>query len=223
MATSLWAGAASKTESIFVALVILLLAACGSADTEETAAVRASFYGYKQAILDQDGKASLAFVDTRTIAYYQKMSDLALRGDREIVRALSAVDKLMVLTIRHMISLESVETMTGESLFVQAVNQGLIGEASVINNDIGDISVSGTHATGVHVSEGKATRIKWVFQLENDRWRLDMTSIMPAADQAFQQVISESGLPEDEFLMTILESVSGKKVGDTVWDPMVKP
>ena len=93
----------------------------------------------------------------------------------------------------------------------------------MINNDIGDIRVSGTHATGVHVSEGKATPLKFVFQMENGKWRLDLTSIMATADQAFKQVIRESGLHEDEFLMTVLESVSGKKVGDTVWDPMVKP
>ena len=223
MASSVWVGAARKTASIFlVVLMILLLAVCGSGDTEETAAVRASFYGYKEAILDQDGEASLAFVDRNTTAYYQKMRDLALRGDLETVRVLSPVDKTMVLMIRHMLSLESVEPMTGESLFAHAVNQGWIGKASVINIDIGDITVSGTHATGVHVSEGKATPLKFVFQMENGMWRLDLTSIMFAADQAFKQVIRESGISEDEFLITIIESVSGKKLADTVWDPMIK-
>ena len=112
--------------------------------------------------------------------------------------------------------------MTGESLFVHAVNQGWIGKESVINNDIGDITVSGTHATGVHVSEGKASPFKWVFSLENGKWRLDLTSMMPIGDQALKQVIRESGFSEDEFLTTVLESVSGKKVADTVWDPLIK-
>ncbi len=190
--------------------------------TEEATAVRASFDGYKQAILDQAGEKSVGFVDRNTLAYYQKMRDLALRGDRETIRALSTVDKLFVLSIRHRISSEEVELMTGESLFVYAVNQGWIGKASVINNEVGDITVSGTHATGVHVSGRKASPFKWVFQMENGKWKLDLTSIMPAADQAFKQVIRQSGLHEDEFLITIIESVSGEKVADTVWDPMIK-
>ena len=46
--------------------------------------------------------------------------------------------------------------------------------------------------------------------------------MMPIGDQALKQVIRESGFSEDEFLTTVLESVSGKKVADTVWDPLIK-
>lgn len=212
---TVWARIKATTESILTATAV-------PTPAEEVTAVRASFEGYKQAILGQAGEKSVGFVDRNTLAYYQKMRDLALRGDQETIRALSTVDKLFVLSIRHRISPEEVELMTGESLFVYAVNQGWIGKASVINNEVGDITVSGTHATGVHLSRGKATPLKFVFQRENGKWKLDLTSIMPAADQAFKQVIRESGLDEDEILITILESVSGKKVADTVWDPMIK-
>jgi hypothetical protein len=37
-----------------------------------------------------------------------------------------------------------------------------------------------------------------------------------------KQVIRQSGLSEDEFLTNILESVSGTKVTDTAWEPMIK-
>lgn len=221
MATSSWAGSARKVAPAVVVLIIVLAAACSSGETEEAAAVRASFDGYKQAILDQDGATSRTFVDSNTIAYYQTMRDLAVRGDRETVRTLSTVDKMMVLMLRHLLSVELAGRMDGESLFVYAVEQGWIGRESVINNDIGDITVSGTHATGVHVSDGRATPVKFVFQLENGEWRIDLTSIMPAADQGFKQIIRESGLDEHAFIFTILESISGKKVANTVWDPMV--
>ena len=112
--------------------------------------------------------------------------------------------------------------MTGESLFVYAVNHGWIGKESGINNEVGDIAVSVTHATGVHISEGKVPPFKWVFRLKDGKWRLDLTRIMPIVDQAFKQVINGSGLSEDDFLITLIESVSGKKVADTIWDPMIK-
>lgn len=122
------------------------------------------------------------------------MRDLALRGDRETIRALSTVNKLFVLIIRHRVSSKEVELMTGESLFVYAVNHGWIGKASVINNEVGDITVSGTHATVVHISEGEASPFKWVFKMEYGKWRFDLTSMLPVAKQAFKEVIRESGL-----------------------------
>jgi hypothetical protein len=165
---------------------------------------------------------AVAFVDKNTLDYYRKMRDLSLRANRETVGALSSINKLMVLSIRHRVPLESLQQMTPESLFAHAVDEGWIGKQSVINNELGDIAGSGASATGVHISAKKETLIKWVFRKEDDRWRMDLTSMIPVADQAMKHVIRQSGLSEDEFLTNILESVSGKKVADTAWEPMIK-
>jgi hypothetical protein len=189
----------------------------GTLDNES---VRACFEGYKQAILDQDGNAAVALVDGNTLEYYGEMRRLALEGKPEIVRNLSTIDKMMVLMLRHQTPVEDLSQMSGDSLFVYAVDKGWIGRESVISNELGDITVSGDHASGVHVSAGTETPLRWMFQKKDGNWKLDITSIMPAADQAFKQMIRESGQSEDEFLVAILESVSGRRVPESIWEPM---
>ena len=213
----------TSPRSLLIWLFFVVLAGCSEeASPDEAGSVRACFDGYKQAILDRDGMKAVAFVDKNTLDYYRKMRDLSLRGNRETVGALSSINKLMVLSIRHRVPLESLQQMTPESLFAHAVDEGWIGKQSVINNELGDIAVSGASATGVHISAKKETLIKWVFRKEDDRWRMDLTSMITVADQAMKHVIRQSGLSEDEFLTNILESVSGKKVADTAWEPMIK-
>ena len=211
------------TRKIQLSLLCLLAAVqggCKEGDSQEATFVRTCFEGYKEAILDQDGEAAVALVDGSTLKYYGKMRKLALEGSPTDVRQLSTIDKLMVLILRHRIPLEDLTEMTAESLFVYAVDEGWIGRESVINNELGDIKVSGTNATGVHISAGNESPFKWIFRKENGKWKIDITSIMPIADQAFKQLIQENGLSEDDFLFSILESVSGEKVPDSIWEPL---
>lgn len=191
-----------------------------AATSSDSAAVRQCFDDYRQAILDQDGASAVALVDARTRDYYDDMRTLALTAQTEQVRDLSTVDKLMVLMIRQLIPAEQLRAMTAESLFVHAVDQGWIGRDSVVNNSLGEVTVFEDHATGYHVSEGQQSELKWVFRKEDGRWRLDILSLMPAADQAFNAVIEESGQTSDEFVVSILQAVSGQKVDDAIWEPI---
>jgi hypothetical protein len=209
------------TRRILIALVCLftiLQTGCQESDTQEDALVRTCYEGYKQAILDQDGDAAVAMVDETTLKYYGEMRHLALEGTADVVHNLTTIDKIMVLMLRHQILVEDLNQMNAESLFVYAVDQGWIGRESVANIDLGDITVSGDQATGVHISGGTKSSLKWKFQKENGAWKIDITSIMPMAEQAFQEIIQESGQSEDEFLVTILESISGKNVPRSIWD-----
>lgn len=209
-----------KNQITLLCLLAAVQGGCKAGDSQEATFVRACFGGYKEAILDQDGEASVALVDESTLKYYGEMRKLALEGSLTDVRQLSTVDKLMVLTLRHQIPFEDLTEMTADSLFVYAVDEGWIGRESVINNELGDIKVSGTNATGVHISAGNESTIKWIFRKENGKWKISIISIMPIADLAFKQIVQQSGLSEDDFLFSILESVSGKKVPDSIWEPL---
>lgn len=189
-------------------------------DAQESALVRACFDGYKEAILDQDGDRAVGMVDETTLKYYGRMRELALHGKHEDVRDLSTTNKLMVLMLRHLIPLDALTEMTSESLFVYAVGNGWIGRASVISNEVGDIGVGGTSATGVHVFQGQETPFKWIFRKEEGGWKINLTSMMVMGDQALKMAVRKSGLPENDFLFSVLESVSGRRVQDTVWQPL---
>ena len=190
--------------------------------SHEEADVRACFGNYRTAILAEEGQEALRFVDRRTLDYYGRILDIALRGNRETVAGLSTINKLMVLILRHRIPLDSLKEMTAESLFIHAAEHGWVGKNDVIANELGKVVVFGTYALAVHISVGQESPFQYRFEKEDGRWKLDLTSIMPVVDQCFKQVIRESGLPEDEYLFSLIESDSGRKVSDTIWDPIVK-
>ncbi len=92
----------------------------------------------------------------------------------------------------------------------------------MVNSELGQIVVRGSSATGVHIAAGVETPLKYTFHREDGRWGLDLTAIMAPAEQAFKMIIEQSGTSEDEFVINIIEAVSGEEVPDSVWEPMIK-
>jgi hypothetical protein len=201
----------------------LLVAGCGGDDTsraEAEQAIRACFAGYKAAVLEGNGDAALGCVDAATIAYYEKLLGFALRASAEETRKLPLMDRVTVVLLRARIEAGLLRTMDGRKLFVHAVELGMIGKDSVIRNELGEIVVSGGHATGEHVSAGKPSAMHWRFHHENGAWRMDLLSILPKATLAFQQVIRESGMTEDEFILQMVAMLTGREPTDDVWQPV---
>lgn len=208
---------------IFICFVAITTSGCSDINSQEVESVRNCFSAYRKAILDQDGVAAAALIDGETRKYYGKMRSLALFGDANDVRKVSTIDRVNVLMIRHLIPPAELAEMTPESLFVHAVDEGWIGRESVVNNELGAIKISGSLASGVHIAAGNQTPFKWTFRKEDGSWKIDITAILPIADQAFKQIIKESEVAEDDFLFGILESISGKKVSDQIWEPLFVP
>jgi hypothetical protein len=212
----------SANKLIGLPVAALAMLACTAEEPADQAAVRAAYDDYVAALLEKDGGRAASLVDRNTISYYGGLLELALRGDADTVHSISILDKIVVLTIRHGISVDVAEQMTAETLFVHAVTEGWIGEQSVVNSALGQIVVQGSSATGVHIANGQVTPLKYTFHREDGRWGLDLTAIMAPAEQAFKMIIEQSGRTEDEFVINIIEAVSGEEVPDSVWEPMIK-
>ncbi len=112
--------------------------------------------------------------------------------------------------------------MTPEDVFVHAVNQGWIGKNSVLDSDIGRLRVFGNDASGEYVKGGKPTVLKYRFTKEDGSWKFDLAALTPVADQAMSMLIKKEGLEEDAFIISLIESVSGKKVLSSIWQPLGK-
>jgi hypothetical protein len=50
-----------------------------------------------------------------------------------------------------------------------------------------------------------------------EQWTLDLTSLFPLSNTAFRNLIEESGENENEFLFSVLESLTGKRPGAEIW------
>ncbi|MCP5004767.1 MAG: hypothetical protein GY941_12630 [Planctomycetes bacterium] len=208
-----------------IIFLCILISNCTAREPQQVTGdngVRVAFNNYKNAILNQDGIKAAKYVSTSTIEYYGKIMKFALTGKRDEVRTLSTIDKMMVILLRHRIEAKELSKMTPEKLFVHSVDNGWIGKDSVINSDIGEITESSNNATAVSINYGKKTPLKYQFVKENDQWKLDWTAVMPISDKSFKQAIETSNLDEDEYIIKILESISGKKLSEDIWQPLIK-
>lgn len=181
--------------------------------------VRGTFLAYKEAILQQQGRSAVSLVNRATLQYYARMKLLALEGQEKEVRLLSPMNKIMVLSLRHRLAVGDLGKMTPEEVFAYAVNQGWIGKSSVLDSDIGQVQVFGRDASAEYVKSGKPTPLKYRFTKEEGKWRIDLTALMPVADQAMRMLIQKQGFDEDTFIISLIESVSGRKVLPSIWQP----
>src|SRR5690606_16152787 len=116
--------------AIILLFAITTIGAC-TAQKKEEKLVNKSFEGYKDAILNDRGEEAVKFVDSRTMNYYAHVLDKVKNADSVEVSALSLMDKLMVLSVRHRAKKEEILRFTGESLFVYAIKEGMVGKNSV--------------------------------------------------------------------------------------------
>lgn len=208
---------------VYTLSLLFILCTAGNAqntNNKEANAVKACFAGYKQSILEGKGSQAVQWADSRTLDYYSRMLNMALNADSLKVQDLSMIDKLMVFTVRHRIPKEEALVMEGTSFFVYAVDQGMISKNSVINIKLGEVKIEGNFAQGEIISNGQKAPFYFHFNKENKEWKIDLTSIFPATNMGLKKVVADSGKSEDEFILNMLEIITGRKPKPTIWKPL---
>jgi hypothetical protein len=209
----------SFTSALFLMLLVNSSVAYGQKKQEK--AVRACFDGYKEAISNEKGEKAASFVDNHTIAYYTDILTLVRQADSASVQALSISDKLMVLMIRHRTAKHDMLTFSGRDLFVFAVNEGMVGKSNLPGATIGEVTFKGASAEGQFVHQGQPSPFSFGFNQENGKWKIDLTSIFPVSNMAFQNMVAESGQPEDAYLLSLLAMLTGREPGPDIWQPVL--
>lgn len=181
--------------------------------------VRACFESYKSAILDQDGEKAVRFLSRSTIDQYQEYIDLALAAERRELETLSFINRMQVILLRHRVPLETLEDLDGRSAIVYAVNRDWIGKNGVIRTELGKIDVIDKRATAEVLIGGQKAPGRFQFRRETESWKFDLISVLQNTNTAMKAAVKQSGLEENEFLFTVLESVSGKRVDEGIWTP----
>lgn len=204
-----------KKISLFV-LSLVLLVSCTTKENEE-ALVRESFNGYKSAILNDKGEEAVKYVDKRSIDYYADMLEKTKNADSAVVNSLNIMDKLMVLSIRHRASKEDILSFDGAGLLAYAINEGMVGKSSVVNNSIGNVTIDGDFATGQILVKGNQVPYSYHFYKYDDFWKVDLLSISHVSKTAFKQLQENSGMKENEYIFLLLEMVTGVKPGNEIW------
>lgn len=186
---------------------------------QDEALVRKTFDHYKTSILNDKGEEAAQCVDSRTIQYYNDLLTHVKTADSATVEKMSILDKFMVLTIRHRATQDEILSFDGKGLLVYAIQKGMVGKNSVSNNTIGDITIDGDFAKGQLIANGQKMPAFFHFYKETGIWKLDLTALFPLATIAFKGMAADSEQSENDFLLLLLEMVSGSKPGSEIWKP----
>ena len=184
--------------------------------------VKQAFGEYRLALVDGDGKSAADRVSSGSIDLYGQYRELSLGGSEETIKGLSMINRLQVLLVRHRVPLESLKAMDGRGLFVYAVDNGWIGK-KVVRIRLAEITALGRRATAKVTDLGKPTGDINHFIKEADGWKVDLLPTMKGADQLFQRLAKKSGQSENEYIISVITSLSGRQVTDMIWQPPVPP
>ena len=184
--------------------------------------VKEAFYKYKESILNQQGELAASMVNQKTLFYYDDVLEASKNGDSLSIENEGFFKKFMVLSVRHRLRAEELFSMTGKTLFEHGVNQGWIGKESVQGIETGTIEEDGKNAMVQMFQNGKEVPYFFQFEKENGQWQLDLTSIMETSEVALKEYLKENNLNENQFILQILEMVTGSAPDNAVWHPLKK-
>ncbi len=208
------------TIRIIIFSIILSWASMLHAQQEDS--IKKVFYAYQAALLEDRGTDAAMLIDTRTIAYYNNLCQLAIYGEKMEVQGLPLIDRIIVLGIRHRSSLEEIKEFDGFKMFVYAVNKGFVGKNSVADIEVGELTVKGDFAKGEHIAKGKVTPLFFHFYLEENQWKLNLTEMIPILNVMMAKMIKDQGATEDEYMLMIMEQMYGLAPDVDPWKPMAK-
>jgi hypothetical protein len=182
-------------------------------------AVRAAFAAYRAAATAGDGGGAAAMVDHVTVYYYDEALRRARTSTAAELERLSLVDRLVVLSIRHRLSSDALATLDGRGLVAAGVADGWIGRQGTSHMELGEVSVNGDVADAPVLVDGQPSEFAFHFRREPAGWRLDLTSVHAATEQALEAAVAQSGLEANAFMVAALQQATGRPVASTIWSP----
>lgn len=211
-----------KQNALCVLLPLVLLTSCGRQNQSSSgpeAEVRVAWAEFKDASLSGNGDVAANRVTRATHEYYDEIRRLALRANRKDLQTFVFAKRYTVLGMRLRVPKAQLNTMSGRDLFVHSIDRGWIGKNSATDVGIGAVTVTGDHARAVATEAGRPTGQYLHFIKEGGVWRLDMMQLMTVVNVAFDQMLRESGMSEDEFTKESLEATTGMMVTEALWTP----
>ncbi len=97
------------------------------------------------------------------------------------------MDKKILLSIGQRLTKKEAEEFDKKDLFVYAVNNRIVGNTSLPYQSIGDVIIdaSGNSAKGQFVSNGEKKSLYLYFYKEDEKWKLNLTSIIENLNSFF--------------------------------------
>ena len=122
--------------------------------------------------------------------------------------------------MRHRIAKKDLLSFSGKDLFIYAIDNGMIGKSSVVNATLGDVVTEGDFSKAVFIVSGQETPFFFHFYRENSVWKIDITHLFSLGTMGFKKMVEDSGEEENDFILNILETLTGKRPTAAIWEPI---
>ena len=185
--------------------------------------VHESFELYREAILAGDGEMAVQYLNQASIDYYDDLLKAALYLKESEFEKRTILDKMMILRLRMNLTAKELKNMNGRELIVYSIQKGWIGKSSVVNIELSEeTKIKGDWATIEVLQNGQGSDLNFIFQKENDIWKLDINEIFKITNMTLAYFVQQSDYTEKEFIEMVLESADNKKVQKSHYKPMLK-
>ncbi|WP_420627351.1 hypothetical protein [Candidatus Leptofilum sp.] len=178
--------------------------------------IRAVFEQFRTATKNGDGDGAVEVVSSLDVEWYDYLLVGALTLEREELGALATIEKFIILRLRHNFSLEELENLTGEDVIILSFERGWIDLSYLENFEIDEVDI-GIDPGNALVTFADGTAM--FFYREGGRhWKVSLGQFMSQANEELNQIIRESGIPEDQFFTGLLELLSERPVDERIFD-----
>lgn len=207
---------------VYVCILFQIVSFSSYAGSKDAEDIKQVYEKYRYSILNDDGKQAFLCVDSRTKKYYGQLLQWALKDDSTTLEQHSLVDKFTVLAIRAKASKEEILSFDSSGLFIYAVNHGMVGKNGVANQKIAEPVMDSTFAKTNLIVNEKESSIALHYYKEENEWKIDITHLLPMASASLRNMVDESGMTENEFIMDLLRILEGHTPKASIWLPLTK-
>jgi hypothetical protein len=143
-----------------------------------------------------------------------------LYGNAETVQAQPLVNQLNILLLRLRVPLDELESLSPRALIAHTVDQGWIAKSGVLGLEPGKVVAEGDAAVLHVVIDEQDAGPAFRFDREGGAWRLDLVPTTQDGNAALELAVRQQGVSESEFMLALVESAVGRKLGPEVWVPL---
>ncbi len=197
---------------LMAALVLLLVPGCK--DRQEEAAISALYASWSEAGSRKDANGFLARIDPGSIARFDTIARLALKGTRKELKALESSELDSVIAIRNRMSRDEIAALDGEKALRWLVEAGEWADESqaepaeehLDNFQIGDRrAMADLHVEGFR----DQWRISFV-KGEDGKWRLELDALVAVQSRWTDKMLAKFRVPPEEAALEYEADRSGK-------------
>lgn len=166
------------------------------------------------------GESYTSFLTEESVQRYQRLKAVVMEAPREQVLSMAPSDIEFIALVRNRAYAKDIEHLDGAGLAAYCVKKGwppTFGSLAQTLN-LNGLKVHGLEATAPIVLEGTDTGYSARFVLENDGWRFDELSLLPARDQQWRTIDAESPITLQELIVDYENRDSKLKPRGDLWD-----